>query len=473
MSQASVAPSPCLVIVLAAGQGTRMHSARAKVLHTLCGRPMIQFVMDAALGLAPEAVIVVVGHEAEAVKEALRDTPALFAFQREQKGTGHAAAQAMDLLEGHEGDIVLFYGDTPLIDPGELSRLRLERARTGADLALLVTTLASPAGYGRIVRRDSEVQRIVEERDATSEEKAITEINPGIYCFTAAALRFALPRLDNRNRQGEYYLTDAVSLLKEAGRKVVAISSPSAEHLLGINTRQELARAETQMRRRKAEALMLQGVTLVDPDRFYPSWQTTVGPGSTIYPNVVLEGDVRVGSDATLFPNSRIVNSTVGDGARIMDGCLIVDSEVGAGTVVGPFAHLRAHARVGADCRIGNFVEVKNSVLGDESKAAHLTYLGDAVLGRDVNVGAGTITCNYDGVSKNRTTIGDEAFIGSGTELIAPVTIGERSYIAAGSTISEDVPPDSLGIARARQTNKEGWAKERKATAKKGSKPRA
>ena len=456
----------CRVVVLAAGQGTRMCSQRAKVLHTLCGRPMIQYSVETALSLSPDRVIVVVGHEADQVRSALSGFPVEFATQAEQQGTGHAVMQALPALEGFNGDVLVFYGDTPLVAAGEFTALTLERRRSGADLALLVTHVQVPAGYGRIVRSGSEIERIVEERDATSQEQELTEINPGIYCFTASALRAVVANLDNRNLQGEYYLTDAVGLLRQTGRKVVAVSSPAAQNLLGINTRVELAEAEKKLYRRRANEFMLEGVTILDPETFFASYRVRIGPDTVIYPNVVLEGTTEIGQGVIIFPNTRIIDSRIGPDARIMDSCLISESEVGARTSVGPFAHLRRHTRIGSNCRVGNFVEVKNSTLGDKTKSAHLSYLGDTQIGNNVNIGAGTITCNYDGFSKNRTQIGDGAFIGSGTELVAPVTVGQGAYVAAGSAITEDVPPDSLGIARARQVNKEGWTKKQRETDK-------
>lgn len=440
-----------------------MRSERAKVLHNLCGRPMIQYPVETAVALAPDRVVVVIGHEAEQVKEALDGYPVEFAMQVERKGTGHAAMQALAALQGFHGSVVVFYGDNPLLSPQELYNLISERERAQAALALLIARFQSPTGYGRIIRKGTEILRIVEERDATADEKKIDEVNPGIYCFEADAMRRALEKLDNKNAQAEYYLTDTFEILRKMERKVIAVTSANPEDLMGVNTRVELADAERKIWLRRAKHFMLEGVTILHPETFFASHQVKIGRDAVIYPNVVLQGATEIGERAAIFPNSRIVDSRIGAEAQILDCCLITESEVGNGTTVGPFAHLRAHAQVGANCRVGNFVEVKNSRLGDNTKAAHLTYLGDAKIGKDVNIGAGTITCNYDGFSKNPTYIGDGAFIGSDSQLIAPVKIGKGAYVAAGSSITEDVPPHSLGIARGRQVNKEGWARGKKA----------
>jgi bifunctional UDP-N-acetylglucosamine pyrophosphorylase/glucosamine-1-phosphate N-acetyltransferase len=448
-------------VILAAGKGTRMKSRNAKVLQPLCGREMIHYPVETALALAPRKTIVVVGHDAEKVRESLKGYPLEFVLQPEQKGTGHAVMQALPVLTDFRGSVVVYYGDAPLLGPQDVQSLISERERTGAALAFLTANLERPAGYGRIIRKDSRIQRIVEEKDATPEEKKITEVNPGIYCFEAEALRAALAQLGNKNLQGEYYLTDTMEILLRMGRKVVPVLSDQSENLLGVNTRAELAGTAVKIWLRRADALMAQGVTIHRPDSVCISHEAEVGTDAVLYPNVILEGKTLIGERAVVHSNSRIVNSRIGPDAEILDCCLITDSAVGAGTTVGPFAHLRPGAEIGEHCRIGNFVEVKNSRVGDQSKAAHLTYLGDAQVGRNVNIGAGTITCNYDGFTKSPTHIGDGAFIGSDSQLIAPVKIGERAYIAAGSSITEDVPPEALGIARARQMNKEGWVRRR------------
>ncbi|MBI2821944.1 MAG: bifunctional UDP-N-acetylglucosamine diphosphorylase/glucosamine-1-phosphate N-acetyltransferase GlmU [Acidobacteria bacterium] len=456
----------CCVVILAAGLGTRMQSRRAKVLHPVCGRPMIHYAVETALALAPEKIIVVIGHEADQVRAALAGFPVEFALQPEQRGTGHAAMQMLPALEGFSGSVVIYYGDTPLIAREELALALAERELKDADLALLTVRLASPSGYGRVLRSGGEIARVVEESDATAEEKEVHEVNPGIYCFKAAALRQALSRLEDHNLQREYYLTDAVELLRRGGGRVVGVLSDQTENLLGINTRADLALAERQIWRRRARQWMLAGVTLLNPDTFFVSHQTQIGRDTVIYPNVVLEGTTEIGEGVTIFPGARIADSRIGAHARILDHCVISESAVGAGTTVGPFAHLRAHADVGAECRVGNFVEVKNSRIGDRTKSAHLTYLGDAEIGKDVNIGAGTITCNYDGFGKNPTSIGDGAFIGSGSQLVAPVRVGEGAYVAAGSSITEDVPAKALGIARGRQENKEGWVEKKRGARK-------
>ncbi|HEV8130443.1 MAG TPA: bifunctional UDP-N-acetylglucosamine diphosphorylase/glucosamine-1-phosphate N-acetyltransferase GlmU [Acidobacteriota bacterium] len=454
---------PCCVVILAAGKGTRMRSEHAKVLHPLCGRPMILYPVETAMALEPEKILVVIGYEADQVKEALQEYPVEFVLQEEQKGTGHAVIQAIAALQDFEGNVVILYGDSPLLAADELRALIHERERTGTALALLIARMQPPTGYGRIIRSGSQIERIVEERDATPEEKKIDEVNPGIYCFDAAALKKALAKLNNKNAQGEYYLTDTFEVLRKMGYKAVALTSLRPETLWGVNTRVELAETERKIWLRRARQFMLQGVSILHPETFFASHETKIGRDTVIYPNVIIEGATEIGQKVTIFPNTRIIDSRIGAEAQILDSCVITESEVGPGTTVGPFAHLRAHATVGAGCRIGNFVEVKNSHVGDKSKAAHLTYLGDAEIGKDVNIGAGTITCNYDGVAKNPTYIGDGAFIGSDSQLIAPVRVGEGAYVAAGSSITEDIPPYSLGIARGRQVNKEGWVKDKKA----------
>ena len=451
------------VVILAAGKGTRMVSNRAKVLHTLRGRPMLRLIYDAARGLEPDDVIVVVGQDADSVRKSLDGYPARFVLQAEQLGTGHAAMAAADELAGRSGDVVVLFGDTPRIRTDTLARLVAHHRSAGADLTLITATMSESFPYGRIVRDGAgRIRAIVEERDATSQERSIREINPGFYCFRIPALLEALGRLDNNNAQREYYITDLVEILTRSGRKVETLHHADFQELRGINTREELAQLARALGQEKNQALMAAGVTIVDPDHTYVDLDVVVEKDAILHPNVTLEGKTHIGEGSVIRSATRIADSRIGPAVEILDGCLITGSEVGRGSTVGPCARLRDHAAVGEGCRIGNFVEIKKSTLGDGTKAAHLAYLGDATIGRNVNIGAGTITCNYDGFRKNATIIEDNVFIGSDCQLIAPVRVGQGAYVAAGSTITEDVPAGALGIARGRQENKEGWVSRRK-----------
>jgi bifunctional UDP-N-acetylglucosamine pyrophosphorylase/glucosamine-1-phosphate N-acetyltransferase len=451
------------VVILAAGKGTRMVSNRAKVLHKLCGRPMLRLIYDAAKGLSPDAVIVVVGQDADAVRKSLDGHPARFAVQKEQLGTGHAAMAAAEELAVLKGDVVVLFGDTPRVRTETLAGLVTHHRSTGADMTLLTATMKETFPYGRIVRDVAgRIEAIVEEKDATAEQRALREINPGFYCFRIPALLEGLHSLDNSNAQHEYYITDLVAILRRDGRRVETLPHADFQELRGINNREELADLARSLGREKKSALMAAGVTLVDPDHTYIDLDVTIERDAIIYPNVTLEGTTHIGEGSVIRPGTRIADSRIGPNVEVLDACLITGSEIGRGTTVGPCARLRDHAVVGEGCRIGNFVEIKKSTLGDGVKAAHLAYLGDATLGRNVNIGAGTITCNFDGYRKNATIIEDDVFIGSDCQLIAPVRVGRGAYVAAGSTIVVDVPAGALGIARGRQQNKEGWVGRRR-----------
>lgn len=449
-------------LVLAAGMGTRFKSKKPKVLHELCGSPLVVHVLRRLRELELDRVVVVVGHEGEVVRSALQDFGVEFVFQEEQLGTGHAVMTAQPHLEGTSGWLLVLYGDTPLITSGTLARL-LETAQTQeADGVVLTATYDDPTGYGRILRDSrGELLEILEEREAGQEQKGIREINAGLYCFRVEALREGLSHLFPSPRTGEYYLPDLIRILRRAGKKVLALPAASVEETYGINDRAELAQAGARMRRRIAHHWMIEGVTLVDPDQTYIDASVEIGPETAIYPGTVLEGRTRIGSGCTIYSCCHLRNAELEDGVLVEHGSVIRESRIRRGSRVGPFAHIRLEAVIETEAKIGNFVEVKKSVVGPRSKANHLAYLGDAQVGADVNIGAGVITCNYDGVRKHQTVIEDGVFVGSDSQLIAPVKVGKGAYVAAGSAITEEVPPGALGIARARQVNKEGWTKKR------------
>jgi bifunctional UDP-N-acetylglucosamine pyrophosphorylase / glucosamine-1-phosphate N-acetyltransferase len=451
------------VLVLAAGKGTRMKSAHPKVLHHVAGAPMIHYVLDTAAAIGAETRTLVVGHEAERVRAALTSHADLrFVVQEPQLGTAHAVLQAEALFAGVEGTLLLLSGDVPLLGADTLRALLERHREAGAAATVLTATVEDPAGYGRVVRDGEDVVRIVEHRDATQSEREIRDINSGVYAFDLEPLFGALRQVASNNAQGEYYLPDLVGIYRRSGRRVAALSIDRADEILGINTRSELATMSARVWAARRAALMAAGVTLEDPASTYIDGGVVVGPDTVIKPNVTLQGRTQIGSGAIIHSGVRIVDSVLADGVTILDHCLVLGSRLAEGVSVGPFAHLRPDTDVCAGARIGNFVELKKTKLGAGSKANHLAYLGDATIGEKVNIGAGTITCNYDGVRKNPTVIEDDVFIGSDSQLVAPVTIGRGAYVAAGSTITKDVPPDALGIARGRQENKEGWAKMKK-----------
>lgn len=457
------------ILIMAAGKGTRMISNRAKVLHCICGTPMLRLIYRAAAGLQPEEILVVIGQDADRVRAALDGLSARFILQPEQLGTGHAVMTARPELEGRSGDILVLSGDTPRLKQDTLRALIEHHRRSGAATTLLSATTGEPSGYGRIVRDSSGmIEAIVEEKDATPEQKKIREINAGFYCFQIPPLLEALRMISNRNAQKEYYLTDLVAIQRRNGLRAEALLHPDFDELRGINTRAELAELSKAVRAQKNAEAMASGVTLIDPEHTYIDLDVTVEKDVTIHPMVTLEGATRIAEGSTIRSGTRIANSVIGSRVEILESCLITDSEIGHGSTVGPCAHLKQHTIVGERCRVGNFVEIKKSTLGDGTKAAHLAYIGDATIGRNVNVGAGVITCNYDGIHKHATIIEDDVFVGTDSQLVAPVRIGRGAYIAAGSCITEDVPPGALGIARSRQTNKEDWARRRKESKQSG-----
>jgi len=454
------------VVILAAGQGTRMKSAVPKVLHRVGGQSMLARVVRAAHTLAPASVTVVVGHGADQVRAACADDPSIgFAVQEPQLGTAHALRQAEPALAGRAGTVVLLSGDVPLLKGHTLAALVAAHQQAGAAATVMTADVEQPYGYGRIVRTNGVIARIVEQRDASPEQARIHEINAGIYAFDLAPLWSALSGIASANAQGEYYLTDLIAIYRRRKLPVETLQVEYAQEVRGVNSRSELAEVGRVVRQQKNAELMAAGVTLVDPETTYIEQDVEVGPDTIIHPGVHIEGHTRIGGACEIEANVRIVDSTIGDKVTIRNFCVLHGATVAGGASVGPFAHLRPETDVGRGARVGNFVELKKAVLGPGSKVNHLSYLGDATIGAQVNVGAGTITCNYDGAHKHRTIIEDGAFIGSDTQLIAPVRVGKGAYVGAGSSITSDVPDGALGIARGRQTNVEGWAERKKTEA--------
>jgi len=451
------------LVILAAGQGTRMKSDIPKVLHQVNGLSMIERVLRTGESVGPETLTLVVGHRAETVREHLTGRRNLqFAIQEPQLGTAHALKQAEPLLANCTGTLILLSGDVPLLKPATLRRL-VDVHRGAAAAATVVTaTMEQPYGYGRIVRNRGRIARIVEERDASPAERRSKEINSGIYAFDLATLFDGLQAVASKNAQGEFYLTDIIAVYRRRKLRVETLLVNDAQEIRGINSRTELAEVSRLVRQTKNEELMAAGVTLVDPATTYIDADAEIAADTVIHPGVIIEGRTKIGSACEIQGHVRISDSEIGDGVKINNFCLISGAHVAPGAVIGPFAHLRPGTVVLDRAKIGNFVELKATTLGPRSKANHLSYLGDATIGADVNVGAGTITCNYDGVKKHKTVIEDGAFIGSDTQLIAPVTVGKGAYVGAGSSITQDVPAKALGIARSRQTNVEGWTERQK-----------
>jgi len=445
-----------------------MKSRLPKVLHPLVGQPLIEHVLQAADEISPSTVTLVIGHGAELVRSDMGNRPNVdFVVQEPQLGTAHALQQAEPRLAGRQGTVVLLSGDVPLLRGATLRRL-VEAHQAAKAAATVVTAIVDrPYGYGRIVRTKGRIARIVEERDASPELRQIREINGGIYAFDLAPLFDALRGIASQNAQGEYYLTDLIAIYRRRKLPVETLVVDNPQEIRGINSRTELAEVSRIVRQTKNEELMAAGVTIVDPATTYIDPDVEIGPDTVIHPGVSIEGQSRVGAACEIHSHVRIVGSEIADKSVILNFCLIIGSRIAEGASVGPFAHLRPESVVGERAKIGNFVELKKTTIGAGSKANHLAYLGDATIGERVNVGAGTITCNYDGTNKYPTIIEDGAFIGSDTQLIAPVRVGKGAYVAAGSSITEDVPDGALGIARGRQTNVDGWVERRKAQSSK------
>ncbi|OIU71622.1 bifunctional UDP-N-acetylglucosamine diphosphorylase/glucosamine-1-phosphate N-acetyltransferase GlmU [Rossellomorea aquimaris] len=443
-------------VILAAGQGTRMKSKLYKVLHPVCGKPMVEHVVDQITTLNIEKTVTIIGHGAELVKSHL-EGKSDFALQEEQLGTAHAVMQSEDVLGNLEGTTLVVCGDTPLIKAETMESLVKHHEEQGAKATILTGYTEAPDGYGRIIRSQSGlVERIVEHKDASQEERQVKEINTGTYCFDNKALFNTLKKVSNDNVQGEYYLPDVIEILQKEGEVVSAYQTSDFDETLGVNDRVALSQAEATMKKRINEQHMRNGVTIQDPVNTYIDAGVSIGRDTIIMPGTVIKGNSSIGEDSLIGPNTEVKDSTIGD-RTVVKQSVAHDSSIGSDVQIGPFAHIRPDSSIGDEVKIGNFVEIKKASFGKGSKASHLSYIGDAEVGSDVNIGCGSITVNYDGKNKHLTTIEDGVFVGCNSNLVAPVKVGKGAYIAAGSTITEDVPGESLSIARARQVNKENY----------------
>lgn len=443
-------------VILAAGEGTRMRSKKPKVLHEILNKTMIDYVIDTAKGCGAQEVCVVVGHKAEAVKTGIKKDGVTFALQAEQKGTGHAVMMAGDFIE-RDQDILILYGDTPLIQGDTLAKLVEKHRQEDLGATVVSAVVENAEGYGRIIRgSEGAFLKIVEHKDASIEERCIKEINTGIYIFKGAELMNSLAKLDNHNVQGEYYLPDCLELILKAGGKVGAVIAQDEKEFFGVNSRVQLAEATKIMKDRINRFHMENGVTLVDPENTYIDAEVKIGMDTVIFPGCVLEGKTEIGEDCKIGPNSRLTDMLLGKGVTFQSSTGI-ESQIGENTTVGPFAYIRPNCKIGNNVKVGDFVEVKNSTVGDGTKIPHLAYIGDTDAGKKVNFGCGSIMVNYDGEKKHRTVVEDNVFVGCNVNLVAPVTIKGGAYIAAGSTITRDVPEDVLAVARARQQVIQGW----------------
>lgn len=447
-------------LILAAGKGTRFESEKNKILHPLMGRSMLHWVVESVLCLKPEQVYVVVGFQKEEVMKEPFAKKVHFVTQKEQLGTAHAVLAAKSVLQKNSSkNLLVINGDLPLIRPETLRPLLREHQLKDNSLTFLSADLEDPFGFGRIVRQPNEPIKVVEEKDASPSQRKFKEINVGIYLFKIRDLLEALPRISKENKKKEYYLTDIIQILAEEKKKIGVYKTAFADEIVGVNDRHELSRAADVLRKRKIKTLTDAGVTVYDPSAAWIDCDVRIGRDTTIYPSVIIEGKVSIGESCTLYPFVHLKNTKVGNHVKILSSTMIEGSVLEDGVNVGPFAHIRPKSILKQDSKVGNFVEMKNTVFGKASKAGHLSYLGDSDVEEEVNIGAGTITCNYDGLKKHRTLIGAGAFIGSGTELVAPVKIGKKAYVGAGSTITKDVSPESLAVSRSRQVEKPGWAK--------------
>lgn len=442
-------------LILAAGQGTRIKSDLPKVLHKVCGKEMVNHVIDTMRKASIQDINVIIGKGAEIVKERTASRNISYSLQEEQLGTGHAVKCAIDFLRGKKGVVGVFCGDAPLIKPETVDKLFKTHIENNNSATLLSSIVEDPTGYGRVVRENDEVLKIVEHKDCSEEELKINEMNAAIYCFDIELLLSSLDKISNNNNQGEYYLTDVIGILKEEGKKVGAVVI-DYEETIGVNSRVQLAEAEGILRSRINSRHMINGVTLIDPNSTYIGDDVEIGKDTIIYPGNVLEGNTKIGEGVTLYPNSRISNSVISNSVEIQSS-VIIDSQIGEKTTVGPFAYIRPESVIGSGARIGDFVEIKKSTIGNNTKVSHLTYIGDASVGENCNFGCGTVVVNYDGQKKHKTTIGNNSFIGCNTNLVSPVNVEDNTYIAAGSTITNDVKEGELAVARAKQRNIEGW----------------
>ena len=447
-------------IILAAGEGTRMKSNTPKVLHKICGKALLDYVIEASKSAGVKENYVIVGHGGDKVREYFKDTDVIFRNQPVGEeypyGTGYAVMQAIDSIED-DSNVVILYGDTPLITGDTIKQLLDYHKNMGNHATVLTAHVEEPTGYGRIVRdENNRILKIVEHKDANEEELNIKEINSGIYCFKGKELKYALGKIDNNNSQGEYYITDVIKILKDEGYRVDAYKLEDSTEIYGINSRVQLAFCDRLMRNRINRFHMENGVTIINPENTYIEAEVKIGRDSIIYPGVFLKGKTVIGEECVIRENTVVEDSQIGNNVIIISST-IEESTVGDGCRIGPYAHLRPNSHLGKNLRIGNFVEVKNSTVGDNSKAGHLAYIGDADVGKNVNIGCGVVFVNYDGKNKHRTVVEDNAFIGSNANLVAPVVVKEHGYVAAGSTITEEVEEGTLAIARAKQVNKRGW----------------
>lgn len=448
------------VLILAAGEGTRMKSKRPKVLHEAAGRPLLAWVMHAAQGAETKKYVIVCGKGKDDIEKLYGDE-AIYVEQKERLGSGHAVMCARDALEGQKGYTIIIAGDMPLLRKATVHALVKEAESSEAACILLTTELKNPFGYGRIIRdTDGDVAKIVEEKDATDEQRKVSEINASCYCVKNELLLECLGEIEPKNAQGEYYLTDIVEILNRKGYKVGAHKTPDSKECMGVNDRVQLEQVSGILRRRILEMHMKNGVTIMDKNATYIDPDTTIGMDTVIYPGVTLEHGCKIGEGVLLSPGSRIVNTEIDDGTNVQNS-VIMDAKVGKNCTIGPYAYLRPGAVIGNHCRIGDFVEIKNSNIADGTKVSHLTYVGDADLGKNINVGCGVVFVNYDGKHKYRTVIEDDVFIGCNTNLISPVKIGRGGYVAAGTTVTEDLPENSFAIGRTRQIIKKNWQDKR------------
>lgn len=448
--------APIASIILAAGKGTRMKSRLPKVLHKVCGTPMLSQVIRAAVEAGVNRNVVVIGHEAEMVKQSI-DNEVEWAYQMEQLGTGHAVMQAEKLLSNFDGRVLVLCGDTPLITSKAIADLIRTHENSGSAATVMTALMDDPTGYGRIIRDNTgQVQEIVEHKDSTVKQLKINEINTGIYCFEGQQLFDSLRKISPANAQGEYYLTDVLAIIRKSGELITASQVKDPMETMGINNRIQLAEAEKIMRCRILDQMMLSGVTVIDPQNTYIDREVVIGPDSVIYPGTFIEGSCRLGENCQIGPYSRLTDVKTGDSV-IIQNSIILESIIGDNVIVGPYAYIRPGTVLGDNVKIGDFVEIKKSEIGNGSKVPHLSYIGDAIIGEKVNIGAGTITCNYDGAKKWKTTVGNGAFIGSNTNLVAPVEVGNGAIIGAGSTVTKNVPDEALCVERSKQTIYPEW----------------